>query len=34
LFTVTDAVDNTIPAAGCRRGKIMGAYIHLIDRVE
>ncbi len=32
LFTVTDAANKAIPPAGCRRGKIMGAYIHLIDQ--
>jgi cobyrinic acid a,c-diamide synthase len=34
LFTATDAVDKAVPPAGCRRGTVMGAYIHLIDRVE
>lgn len=34
LFTATDAVDKAIPPAGCRRGTVMGAYIHLIDRVD
>ena len=33
LFAATDAAHKTIPAAGCRQGTIMGAYIHLIDRV-
>lgn len=33
LFKATDAVDKAVPPAGCRRGNIMGAYIHLIDRV-
>jgi cobyrinic acid a,c-diamide synthase len=34
LFTATDAINKAIPAAGCRRGNIMGAYIHLIDRAD
>jgi cobyrinic acid a,c-diamide synthase len=33
LFKATDAVDKAVPLAGCRIGNIMGAYIHLIDRV-
>jgi len=34
LFAAADAVDQALPPAGCRQGTVMGAYIHLIDRVE
>ena len=34
LFSATDAVDKGLPQAGCRRGTVLGAYIHLIDRVD
>jgi cobyrinic acid a,c-diamide synthase len=34
LFSATDAVDKALSPAGCRRGNIMGSYIHLIDRVD
>jgi len=33
LFKTADAMDQAIPPAGCRQGTVMGAYIHLIDRV-
>lgn len=34
LFAAADATDQALPPAGCRQGSVMGAYIHLIDRVE
>jgi cobyrinic acid a,c-diamide synthase len=34
LFGATDAMDKTLPPAGCGRGTVMGAYIHLIDRAD
>lgn len=32
LFTASDATGVDAAPAGCRRGTVMGAYIHLIDR--
>lgn len=34
LFTATDALDQVAPTAGCRKGNVLGAYVHLIDQVD
>jgi len=34
LFSTTDAVNKALPPPGCRRRTVMGAYVHLIDRVD
>lgn len=32
LFSVKDARDGALPAAGMRRGKVAGSFMHIIDR--
>jgi cobyrinic acid a,c-diamide synthase len=34
LFKAHDALDDDLGSLGCRRGNIMGSYIHLIDSVD
>jgi cobyrinic acid a,c-diamide synthase len=33
LFRVEDSRDNDLGLMGCRRGNVMGSYLHLIDRI-
>jgi cobyrinic acid a,c-diamide synthase len=32
LFAVTDSAGTTLPDAGCRAGRVVGSFVHLIDR--
>jgi cobyrinic acid a,c-diamide synthase len=32
LFALTDAEGRALPAAGLRRGRVCGSFVHLIDR--
>lgn len=34
VFAAADAMNNPLPAAGCRDGTVLGSYIHLIDRAD
>ena len=34
LFDATDATGAHADSAGCRQGKVMGSYLHLIDRAD
>lgn len=33
LFSLTDARGDALEAAGCRNGRVMGSFLHIIDRV-